>query len=476
MEEYIRELLEQIRFEKAHKAIGDEIRSHIEDQIEANVSEGMDNETAEKRAVEDMGNPIEVGISLDRVHRPRFARGVVIAAILVGVIGIIIHVFISKDGLLKNLSYQYSASESRTFIIYTVLGIAAMLFMYLVDYTTVAKYSKSIAGVLIAFYLVSFIAGYYCESMPWVIRLNRNTPIILEGDTAFYSAGMVVNVFSFSLTLLLIPLYAGILYKYRGQSYAGLVKALLWIFIPRILPLMYVMSGGYPYMNLLIKGWYYNVRAFILAISMLIQLSYAIKKDWIKVRKLPSLISIWLFYVAYLAYFMYIGYKATAPSNDNFRKVLDSLKLIGSGSVSLWGGESSIQTRAWVTFPESNFVLTYVSAAWGLLVGLVVVMIVVALIVFGFVAISKSKNQLGQAMGIGCMMWLAINAIANIVVGFGIIPAFYASFFPFISNGNIIISYVFLGILVSVYKYKDAYAQHVDIRRRRKEKGLEEKI
>ena len=62
MEEYIKMLLEQVRFEKAHKAIGDEIRAHIEEQIEANISDGMDRVTAEKKAVEDMGDPMEVGM------------------------------------------------------------------------------------------------------------------------------------------------------------------------------------------------------------------------------------------------------------------------------------------------------------------------------------------------------------------------------------------------------------------------------
>ncbi|WP_026655650.1 permease prefix domain 1-containing protein [Butyrivibrio sp. AE3003] len=80
MEEYIKKLLEQVRFEKAHKAIGDEIRAHIENQIEANVLDGMDKETAEKRAVEDMGDPVETGIALDKVHRPQMAWGVVIVA------------------------------------------------------------------------------------------------------------------------------------------------------------------------------------------------------------------------------------------------------------------------------------------------------------------------------------------------------------------------------------------------------------
>ena len=83
MEEYIKTLLEQVRFEKAHKAIGDEIRAHIEDQAEANISEGMDKETAEKKAVEDMGDPVETGIALDKVHRPQLAWELVVATLVV---------------------------------------------------------------------------------------------------------------------------------------------------------------------------------------------------------------------------------------------------------------------------------------------------------------------------------------------------------------------------------------------------------
>ncbi|SKB84458.1 hypothetical protein SAMN06296386_106163 [Lachnospiraceae bacterium] len=80
MDEYIKKLLEQVRFQKAHKAIQDEIKAHIEEQIEANIADGMDRETAEKQAVRDMGDPVEAGISLDAVHRPQMAWGIVLAA------------------------------------------------------------------------------------------------------------------------------------------------------------------------------------------------------------------------------------------------------------------------------------------------------------------------------------------------------------------------------------------------------------
>ena len=93
-------------------------------------------------------------------------------------------------------------------------------------------------------------------------------------------------------------------------------------------------------------------------------------------------------------------------------------------------------------------------------------MIVIGLIVCGLVAISKCKNQLGYVMGMGCIMWLAANAIINIWGSFGMLPlnCAYATFLPFISSSSMsLYAYVALGILLSIYKYKDAYSKHVDI-------------
>ena len=462
MEEYIKKLLEQVRFREAHQGIHDELKAHIEDQIEANISCGMDEDTAEKRAVEDMGDPVEVGISLDRVHRPQIAWGVIIAAVLVGVIGIMIHTYIAKDRLLIDILNEPPFSvNDRYYILFTVLGIGAMFFMYLVDYTTVAKYSKVIATVLVAGYLITYYGSYK------LFRLIAGKNVLNDEAVNYDRLESLVEFlnncvsFSFALMFLLIPLYAGILYKYRGQSYGGLIKALLWVFVPRIIPF--------------VSSRYYNMRAFIVVGSMLVQLTYAIEKGWIKVRKIPSIISIWLAYVFYLVYFIRteVGGFTRSGSNE-IKTIMDSMKILGEGKIYTWGGSASMQTRGCVSSPAGSYVLTYISAAWGLVIGLAVVMIVAALIVFGFVSMAKSKNQLGQIMGCGCMMWIAVNAIANILVGFGIVPEFYASFFPFISNNNIVISYVFLGVLISVYKYKDAYPQHVDIKgHSNKEKGLQ---
>ena len=73
METYLEKLLSQIRCKKARPYIAEEIRDHIECQIADNLSEGMTSEEAEKNAVTDMGDPVEVGISLDRIHKPKIA-------------------------------------------------------------------------------------------------------------------------------------------------------------------------------------------------------------------------------------------------------------------------------------------------------------------------------------------------------------------------------------------------------------------
>lgn len=71
MEEYLQKVLEQIRCKQARKMVEEELRGHLEEQISDNLLEGMDRDEAVKRAVEDMGSPVETGISLDALHRPQ---------------------------------------------------------------------------------------------------------------------------------------------------------------------------------------------------------------------------------------------------------------------------------------------------------------------------------------------------------------------------------------------------------------------
>ena len=68
---YLEQLEEQIRNRKAKAEVIEEIRNHIEDQAEFYEKEGMSAEEAIEQAVRQMGDPVEVGIEMDRIHRPK---------------------------------------------------------------------------------------------------------------------------------------------------------------------------------------------------------------------------------------------------------------------------------------------------------------------------------------------------------------------------------------------------------------------
>ena len=78
-------LLEQIRCKRAWAMIEEEIRNHILDQAEANRQQGMEEEEALAEAVRDMGDPVEAGVALDRIHRPQTEWGMMA---LIGVISL----------------------------------------------------------------------------------------------------------------------------------------------------------------------------------------------------------------------------------------------------------------------------------------------------------------------------------------------------------------------------------------------------
>ena len=71
MHSYLEIVAEQIRCKRARSAVLEELQGHIEDQKQAYMADGMTGPEAEEEAVRQMGDPVETGTELDRVHRPK---------------------------------------------------------------------------------------------------------------------------------------------------------------------------------------------------------------------------------------------------------------------------------------------------------------------------------------------------------------------------------------------------------------------
>lgn len=440
MEEYLKTVLSQIRCKKACPYIEEELRAHIMDQKEANLANGMDEEMAEHEAVKEMGDPVATGISLDRIHKPKIAWGLVALIAMISLFGIIVHKYMClkygniQDGIMIANSSKYTVS--------VLLGFVVMIVIYCLDYTRIAFLAKVLATVINLFLVACILFG---------AEINGVT-------STLYIAGIPISILV--IMLLYVPIYGAVIYHYREMSYDGLIKCILWMVIPVGLTMKLP--------NFLL--------AMVLYVSMLVQLLLAITKNWFRVSKkkanagilcimilLPA-IMIWLtlnfhflgeFYEQRL-----LSYSIQTQNPDflctYYRSMIQSSVMFGMNETCL---------NANGIFMENDYILTYLISHYGVFVGIIACLMLAALILCMFRAMMKQKNQLGMVMGCGCGMILIINAISFIFENLGWMQR-TQSFFPFLSAGHnyVIISYALLGIVLSIYKYKNVYPEKISMK------------
>lgn len=85
-QEYLKSLTEQIRTKRARIMVAEEVEAHIEDQKQDFMAHGLGEEEAESMAVVEMGDPVEAGVKLDRVHRPKMEWTVLMAILIISIV------------------------------------------------------------------------------------------------------------------------------------------------------------------------------------------------------------------------------------------------------------------------------------------------------------------------------------------------------------------------------------------------------
>ena len=423
MEEYLNNLLDQIRCKKAHAAIREELESHISDQIEDNMKAGMTREEAEKAAVCDMGDPVTTGISLDQIHRPKMARQMIVLMAVIMFAGVLIH-------------WMMGAPVA---CMQTISGFCLMFFICHLDYTRIAAIAKVIAAGII-------LVGIY--ALFFGVRFGGN---ILVASLLWLRISM------FSFLMLYVPVYGAILYSYYEEGYKGLVKAALWAVPPLFIALMM------PSLTLFL----------ILSVCMVSLLVLAVVKKWFQVKQKRVVIGAAILVLAITG----ILQIANAPYQmDRIRNFLAGdvesnyvtkvLKNCFTGSILIGKGVEELKT----TLPDYNnsFILAYLTGTYGYIICTAVCAVLVLLIVAIFSIVFRQKNQLGMMMGFGSGMILFTNIAINLLENFGILPT-SQTFLPFFSKGGscMYVCYILMGVILSVYRYKDVYSVHLPKRKGR---------
>ena len=81
--EFLENVCEQIKYKPIRNEISEELKDHIEENMEAYVLEGVQEKEAEEKAIEQMGNAEEIGKKLNKIHRPKLDWKLLIIVIAV---------------------------------------------------------------------------------------------------------------------------------------------------------------------------------------------------------------------------------------------------------------------------------------------------------------------------------------------------------------------------------------------------------
>lgn len=446
MEEYLKVLLEQIRCKKAHPMIEEEIRTHIEEQAGANMEAGMEKEQALKEAVLDMGDPVETGVALDKIHRPQMAWDMILLMALISLISIAIHIVIGMGA--EEIGAQSRRSYVMQSIGYVGIGFLLMLLVYRLDYSILGKYGKPCAFAVLAGIL------FLTWSMVMSTQLIAGTTSV--NGQLYVSMGAMLFSPKYAV-FLYVPVYGAVLYQYRKTGWKGILGALLFLAVP----VWFVWH--IPCISVAVQ----------LSVILSVMLSAAVIKDWFLVPKKIFLSIYWgmMILLPAAAVFLAVKGRLFAPYQQARLQVFlngggrESDYIGGMLSEFLAGsrifGNSNMEVAGYLPNYYSDYILTFLSGYFGIAAACAVCLLVCIIAARAFRISFGQSNQLGMMIGMGCSLVLISNTILNVAENFRLLPS-AESFLPFFShNGSgIIVSYILTGFVLSVYRYKNIPASY----------------
>jgi cell division protein FtsW (lipid II flippase) len=422
LREYTNTVCSQIRWKKARETVSEEIHSHLMDQREAYIQEGTTEDTATEQAIADMGDPVTVGIQLDRVHRPKPQWGMLGVVFVIVVVGIILQALVQNDIATRfrtpiMVGYQFK---------FALIGLGVFIIAYFIDFSIIGKYPKTTYIAILCLFLISLFISP------------------LRGGAPYYA----------TYCSLLFPLgISGMVYAMRGEGYWGITVCVGAILFPAALAWMAPTVAG-----------------FVLTVTCgMVILGIAISKNWFQANKLRSYL--WAYLPFLGATLLFASTLLRTPYNvERLRSFLHpESDPLGGGYVALvmrsllknaqlWGnGTMPQQFAERQSFPlpsiHSDLMLTYLIFRLGWLPFGLIVALLVLFIVHSFRQCWRQKSVLSQLVSYSVLLTFALQTFHYITYNTGIL-LFAPLSLPLMSYGlgGMVINMGLLGLMLSVFR------------------------
>lgn len=403
----------QIRWKRARPALLRELQTHLLEQEADCLANGMDPEAAEAEAIRQMGDPVLVGLELDKVHRPRPQWGPLVWTLLLALACGFLRVWLTAG-------WHDTVSPQRTALA-LVLGMAALTAAYLSDCTLLYRHPRLIwlGGILLS--LLSLLLS----------------PRFAGG----------VSYFTRYLVLTYPLLYALWVSSWQGRGRKGLLLAIL---------------GGVPLVLLgMLTPYTPGVLLFLLTGFAL--LLAAARMDWFGIGRLRTALPVlWTALAGLAALCLHPGLavrlsRALHPELDPGGWGYQGTTVRSSLAASQWLGRGNLENAFGMSYeriiPEGarDFLPTTLIHRLGWLPWLMLLAGLAYLLVWLLVRCGKQQNRLGRLLALAAVLPLLLRVLSSAVLNLGFV-LFSASCPLLVGNLQTVLDLACIGLALAVFR------------------------
>ncbi len=425
-EEFLNKVISKVKAKETHSIIKKELANHLQELSSSFEKRDISKEEAEKKAIEEMGNPFTIGENLNRLHQPKIDW--LLLSLFLIFTGISFLSLIRIEHVELAIHSPYLVRQAFWYILAVFVIVGCLFFDY-----------RKLKNLWIFFYSSGFVLLLYTYLF--------SDPV--QGTKRWFSLfGFSINVI---ITLLLFFLaWASIFHQineYGSWKKQVLLSVLFWS------PLFLYIK--LPYFILSIIYFFCVVAMFAFSHA---NKKFAIKLIVTNIAACMVVISAMIILSPQSGYFFtklssfFNPYEDPSGHGYMYIVVRDALSQAG------WFGHKLINDSIVQALPltHTDFVFSYLVYAFGWAFGIFLCFVLLIFILRITFNAFKTKDLYGRLLVIGGAALFAVPICWNILMGFWVVPII-GVFLPFISyGGGLLLLYsAILGLILSVYRRKD---------------------
>ena len=426
--QFARTAAEQLRWKKARPLVEDELLTHLCDQRDALMAGGMDETVATAESLRLTGDPYEIGTELDRVHRPKTpaALFMLAAAIALSGLAFIVLVSFADDIFAPFITRQCVA---------LLLGTAAMLAAYFLDFTLLGRFALPLA---LMFHAALIPLGLLPIGGFWLRYIYVSTHILLRG-----------------LPLLFPLMFAVLLYALRGRRGWGVfaafvclaVQCMFCLRVPCLLDLGFLFLCDSALLIFCARNGWFGLGKKLE--TLLTTLPLAADIVWVLVLGANWFARQLAIVLDPHSYIDGHGYQTVV-----LRELLQNAKFIGPGGVGPYSAQHLARWEGFGMVDLQAHALTLLVHRCGWLALIALVTLLTALLVLAFRRCRRQESMLARLVSYAVLPSFSAQALAYLLSDLTLLPLGGEAAFPLFTFGlrTLLVNMTQLGFLLSTLR------------------------